>query len=292
MTSDFSRLTFCIVGLGLMGGSFARALRRLGAGRIIAVDCRKETLEEAKAENCIDEGSASGDIIKEADVCILCLYGEDMKTFVGKYGNNFRPGTLVTDVTGIKGDLPEEIRTMLPQDVEFLSAHPMAGREGQGFSMSSAEIFRGAGYIIVPHSTNTPESIAWLRHFAEALGCTRISEVSAEEHDRIIAYTSDLPHAAAAAMVNSPSMNGETGQFIAGSFRDATRVADINADMWTEIFFANRKNLLEEIGKYQTALDRICHFLQSGDKEEMKEFLAEAGRRRKELLHETNPCKS
>ena len=162
---------FCIVGLGLIGGSFAKALRRSGARHITAVDLSEETLRQAEKDGCIDEGSTEGSrLLAEADIVILALYEDSMKDFVRTHREDFRPGTVLTDVTGIKGSTPEEIQRMLPDGVEFLAGHPMAGREGSGYGQSAAEIFDGANYILVPHEQNRRETTEKMETLARQLG--------------------------------------------------------------------------------------------------------------------------
>lgn len=289
MTGDFSKLHFCIVGMGLIGGSYARALRRIGAGKIRGVDIREESLQAALAEGCIDEGDREGDaFLSSTDVFIFCLYAPVMKAWIAERASRFLPGTLLTDTSGIKGDMPGEIQQMLPPGVEFLAGHPMAGREGQGFAQSDGNIFRGASYIIVPHSRNTAGSIDWLACLARAVGCRQAAVTDSVSHDRFMAYTSDLPHVLAAALMNSPSFRSGLSSFTAGSFRDMTRVADINSGMWTELLMENRDSLIKEISDFQNRLGTVRQMLEERDKEKMKAFFAEAGERKRALNHEEN----
>jgi prephenate dehydrogenase len=196
---------------------------------------------------------------------------------------NFAEGILMTDATGVKGTIPLEIQGLLPEGCEFISGHPMAGRQGSGLGMSDAAIFNNSNYIIVPTENNTPEAINWLEAFAEALGCARSVKVSMEEHDKIIAYTSDLPHITAVALVNSASYNENTQYFIAGGFRDATRVADINPDLWSDLFLSNRDNVIAEIENYQNQLERWKTAIEENDRDALKEIMREAGPRRRML---------
>jgi prephenate dehydrogenase len=232
----------------------------------------------------IDEIVESGSpALSQADVIICCVYPGAILDFVRKNAQHFQPGTLFTDATGIKGQLPEQVQALLPPACEFLAGHPMAGRQGSGLGMAAAEIFDGANYIIVPAAHNTAPAIAWLEKFAKALGCKCTVKLTAAEHDSIIAYTSDLPHILAVSLVNSASFTENTKYFIAGSFKDATRVADINPDLWSDLFLANKQNTLAEIAKYQEQLQRWQRALEQDDAQALKAMLREAGPKRRKL---------
>lgn len=286
MDKELKDTVFCIVGLGLIGGSYAKALRRLGVKKIIGVDSDKAVLGQALKEDVIDATcSVPDESLQEADVIIFAVYPAVIYDFVKKNVQYFKTGVLLTDAAGIKGDIIEGIDELLSADMDFVAGHPMAGREGRGFSQSAAEIFDGANYIVVPRPGNHQDNINWLKKFAQTLGCKRVVEVSRQQHDRIIAYTSNLPHLLAVSLVNSKSMNDETKCFIAGSFRDATRVADINAELWTDLFLYNRENVLAEIKSFQEQLARWTEALEKGDAETLKLMMQSAASKRKALYH-------
>ena len=277
-------LTFAIVGLGLIGGSYAKALRNLRVRKILGMDISHGIARACLNANMIDEVVAEdGRNLKEADVIICSVYPEAVMSFVRQNVQNFSEGMLMTDATGVKGTMPREIQELLPEGCEFISGHPMAGRQGSGLGMSDAAIFNNSNYIIVPTEKNTPEAVSWLEEFAKALGCARSVKVSMEDHDKIIAYTSDLPHITAVALVNSSSYNENTQYFIAGGFRDATRVADINPDLWSDLFLSNRENVIAEIENYQSQLERWKKAIVENDREALKEIMREAGPRRRML---------
>ncbi len=277
-------LTFAIVGLGLIGGSYAKALRNLRARKILGMDISHGIARACLNANMIDEVvEADGSNLKEADVIICSVYPEAVMGFVRQNVQNFAEGMLMTDATGVKGTMPREIQELLPENCEFISGHPMAGRQGSGLGMSDAAIFNNSNYIIVPTEKNSPEAVSWLEDFAKALGCARSVKVSMEDHDKIIAYTSDLPHITAVALVNSASYNENTQYFIAGGFRDATRVADINPDLWSDLFLSNRENVIAEIENYQSQLERWKKAIVEYDRETLKEIMREAGPRRRML---------
>lgn len=277
-------LTFAIVGLGLIGGSYAKALRNLKVRKILGMDISHGIARACLNANMIDEViEADGSNLKEADVIICSVYPEAIVGFVRQNVQNFAEGMLMTDATGVKGTMPHDIQALLPESCEFISGHPMAGRQGSGLGMSDAAIFNNSNYIIVPTEKNTPEAVSWLEEFAKALGCARSVKVSMEDHDKIIAYTSDLPHITAVALVNSASYNENTQYFIAGGFRDATRVADINPDLWSDLFLSNRANVIAEIENYQKQLERWKKAIENNDREALKEIMREAGPRRRQL---------
>ena len=277
-------LTFAIVGLGLIGGSYAKALRNLKVRKILGMDISHGIARACLNANMIDEVvEEDGRNLKEADVIICSVYPEAVVSFVRQNVQNFAEGMLMTDATGVKGTMPREIQELLPEGCEFISGHPMAGRQGSGLGMSDAAIFNNSNYIIVPTEKNTPEAVSWLEDFAKALGCARSVKVSMEDHDKIIAYTSDLPHITAVALVNSASYNENTQYFIAGGFRDATRVADINPDLWSDLFLSNRDNVIAEIENYQSQLERWKKAIVENDRETLKKIMREAGPRRRML---------
>ena len=277
-------LTFAIVGLGLIGGSYAKALRNLKVRKILGMDISHGIARACLNANMIDEVvEEDGSNLKEADVIICSVYPEAVMGFVRQNVQNFAEGMLMTDATGVKGTMPREIQELLPEGCEFISGHPMAGRQGSGLGMSEAAIFNNSNYIIVPTEKNTPEAVSWLEEFAKALGCARSVKVSMEDHDKIIAYTSDLPHITAVALVNSASYNENTQYFIAGGFRDATRVADINPDLWSDLFLSNRDNVIAEIENYQSQLERWKKAIAEYDRDALKEIMREAGPRRRML---------
>jgi len=289
LDSDFTNMTVGIIGLGLIGGSYARGLRKLRVKHLIGIDVDETALQQALSEKVIDEACTTGsEALQQAEILIFCLPDQVMVRFIRDNVRYFHPQVVLTDVSGIKGHTAEQIQPLLSAGMDFISGHPMAGREGKGFSQSDAAIFDKANYILVPHKENHREHIELIRQLALALGCRHIAEVTPQEHDRMIAYTSSLPHVLATALVNSRSMNDMTKYFIAGSFRDGTRVADINGPLWTKLFMQNKQNLLEEINRFQESLDLFRQYLKEGDEQGMEQYLDEAAVRRRELVYENH----
>lgn len=279
--------TIGIIGLGLIGGSYAKGLRRLGVSKIIAVDIEETALKAALADGVIDEGyTEGGPVLSQADMLIFCMAADAMIAFIRHNAAYFKKDMILTDVTGIKGQMGKVIDDIVPDGVDFISGHPMAGREGKGYGMAQAEIFDGANYIIVPSPSNTAAHIDQVKCMAYALGCAHVVTVSPDEHDKLIAYTSSLPHVLATALVNSEAMSPMTKFFVAGSFRDGTRVADINAPLWTKLFLSNKENLLYEISRFSDALQTFADMLQREDAPAIAQYLQQAAMRRRELVHE------
>ena len=214
---------------------------------------------------------------------ICAIYPEAIANFIKSNVANFKKDVLITDVAGIKNNMIAEVQAVLPPGMEFISGHPMAGRQSSGLGMADAAIFHNANYIIVPEKGNSEAAIVWLETFAKALGCKSTVRVTPEEHDRTIAFTSNLPHVTAVALMDSASYSEKTKYFVAGSFRDGTRVADINPELWCALFLANKDKVADEIDKYMEQLELWRRALRAGDGETMKELMRTSAARRKEL---------
>ena len=182
-------------------------------------------------------------------------------------------------MTGVKSRIVDEVQSILRPDVEFIAAHPMAGRESSGVEYSDDRVFIGANYIITPTARNTPEAIEICRALGEVLGFARISQLSPEEHDRMIAFLSQLTHCIAVTLMTcneTPMMEQYTGD----SFRDLTRIAKINDLMWSELFLLNRDALLEQMDAFADEFDRFRTLLRAGDSDGMREMMRRATARR------------
>ena len=269
-SANWKDLSFAIVGLGLIGGSYAKALRLLGAKQIIGVERNEATLAQAETMGIIDLGMTEADArLAQADIVICAIYPEAIANFIKSNVANFKPNVLITDVAGIKNNMITEVQAALAPGMEFISGHPMAGRQSSGLGMADAAIFHNANYIIVPEKGNSEVAIQWLEAFAKALGCKNTVRVTPEEHDRTIAFTSNLPHVTAVALMDSASYNEKTKYFVAGSFRDGTRVADINPELWCTLFLANKDKVADEIDRYMEQLELWRKALRAGDGETM-----------------------
>lgn len=266
-----SKSNIMIVGLGLMGGSYARALKRLGY-HVSAIDAREEAISYALDNGIIDEGSSvpHAELISNADAIIFALYPRVFKQWIEDNQKHFKPGTLITDVTGVKSSVVYEIQSILRDDVEFIAAHPMAGREVYGVENSDDRIFRDANYIVTPTEKNTPEAVEWCKSLGKVLGFHRISVLSPEEHDEVIGFVSQLTHCIAVALMTSsdnPSLVDYTGD----SFRDLTRIARINDEMWSELFLMNKSALLRQMDLFMSEFSQLREMLEADDREGMRE---------------------
>ena len=177
----------------------------------------------------------------------------------------------------------EDVLNILPSNVDFVFGHPMAGREKKGIDFASAEVFTGANYIITPVERNRPENIDLIENLVKKLGFKRVRRITPEYHDEMIGYTSQLPHTLAVALVNSDIEGRETGSFIGDSYRDLTRIANINEDLWSELFLGNKENLLKAIENFEIELDKIKLAIKNDDKEELKKLFIKSTERREKL---------
>ncbi len=269
-----------IVGLGVIGGSYARALSRNGYS-VRCITKEQKDIDYALSLGMIESGSTevTKEAVEWADLVVFALYPHIFVEWIKEYQHLFRAGTLITDVTGVKSRIVDEVQSILRPDVEFISAHPMAGRESSGVEYSDDRVFVGANYIITPTERNTPEAIETCRALGEVLGFARITQLSPEEHDRMIAFLSQLTHCIAVTLMtanDSPMMEQYTGD----SFRDLTRIAKINDVMWSELFLLNREALLAEMDAFADEFDRFRTMLREEDGEGMRDVMRRATARR------------
>lgn len=273
-----------IVGLGVIGGSFAMALNEAGYKDVFGIDTNPETIKKAEELGIIKKGSPNGeDFLKEADLVIISIYPRIVKTFVENNKDNFKDGAIITDATGIKGMFINEIIKILPENVDFVFGHPMAGREKRGIDFASSKVFKGANYIITPIERNKEENIKLIENLAYEIGFKRVRRITPEFHDEMIGFTSQLPHAMAVALINSDEEGRDTGSFIGDSYRDLTRIANINEDLWSELFLGNKDNLLKAINNFELQLDLIKKAIYDDDKEALKQYFIKSTKRREKL---------
>ncbi|MBE6989371.1 MAG: prephenate dehydrogenase [Ruminococcaceae bacterium] len=265
-----SKSNIMIVGLGLMGGSYARALKRLGY-RVSAIDSRAEAIRYALDRGIIDRGFTEPDAaaLGDSDAVIFALYPGVFKAWIAQYQHLFKSGALLTDVTGVKSCLVYAIQAMLRPDVEYIAAHPMAGREVYGVENSDERIFLDANYIVVPTARNTPEAIEWCKSLGQVLGFARVVVLSPEEHDEMIGFLSQLTHCIAIALMTCNDSR-HLAEYTGNSFRDLTRIARINEDMWSELFLLNKEPLLRHMDAFIGELQALRHCLTDDDAEGLR----------------------
>ena len=279
MIVDISK-KICIVGLGLLGGSYAKALKRFGF-HISAITKEQSSIDYALKEQIIDEGTTEIDanIIGQADLVIFALYPHVFVEWIEKNQGLFKSGALITDVTGVKGCVVYKIQNMLRDDVEFIAAHPMAGREVSGVENSTEKMFVGANYIVTPTDRNTPEAIRTCMELGRLLGFSNVAVLSPEEHDEMIGFLSQLTHCIAITLMtcnDKENMEKYTGD----SFRDLTRIARINDQMWSELFVANKQVLLEQMDMFTNQFARLREMLENEDIDAMRQMMRHSTARR------------
>ncbi len=269
-----------IVGLGLIGGSYAKALKKLGF-KIYAITKNPGDVIYAQQNDIIDFGCTepNPELISRSELIIFALYPNVFKDWIKKYQQYFSPGTLITDVTGVKTSVVYEIQDMLRPDVEFIAAHPMAGKEVYGVQNSDPKIFHGANYIVTPTEKNTPAAIEDCLELGRLMGFNHVSVLTPEKHDEMIGFVSQLTHCIAVSLMNC--YDGEKLQDYTGdSFRDLTRIARINDEMWSELFLLNKDTLLEQMDKFLEAFGNLRETLETGDREAMREMMKISTERR------------
>ncbi len=270
-----------IVGLGLIGGSYAQGLRKHGR-HVAAITRSQSTIDYALENHIIDEGTIQEDaaMIGGADLIIFGLYPHTMIEWIRRNQQHLKSGALLTDVSGVKCGVVDVIQSFLREDVEFLGSHPMAGKEVYGVRNSDDAIFRGANFIITPTEKNTQEAVSAVRELAELLGFGHISVLSPQEHDEMIGFVSQLTHAVAVSLMNT-SDNTHLKDYTGDSFRDLTRIAKINETMWSELFFLNKKNLVREIDAFVASLEELKQTIVEEDEEAIKKLFIQSTKRRK-----------
>ena len=259
-----------IVGLGLIGGSYARALKRLGY-RVLAIDKNAQAIEYALSHHIVDAGCTEpqADVLASADAVIFALYPGVFLEWIRANQHLLKSGAMLTDVTGVKSCIVYEIQSMLRPDLEFIAAHPMAGREVYGVENSDDRIFRDANYIVVPTDKNTDEGIAWCRELGQILGFSHICVLTPEEHDEMIGFVSQLTHCIAIALMTC-SENRHLAEYTGDSFRDLTRIARINDVMWSELFLRNKEPLLRQMDMFMREFSEIRDMLEAEDGEGLR----------------------
>ncbi len=272
-------MNILVVGLGLIGGSLCKAMKKYTYHTVTGLDVNKD-IEFAALRDVAADKVFDGDY-SQYDLVIIALFPETAEKFFKENAAKFRKGTLITDVCGIKGSFSERMKkTAVENELHYIGIHPMAGKEFGGYYNSSAELFQKANFIIAPFEDSSEKEIEKLRKLAEEIGAGKIVITSPENHDKMIAYTSQLAHIVSSAYVKSPELGLECG-FSGGSFQDMTRIATMNEKMWTDLFMQNREYLKYELDMLIENLKKYSDALENGDAEKMCSLIAE-GRELKE----------
>ena len=266
--------TVVVAGLGLMGGSLAMALQKAAPVRVVGLDNDPAVLMQALKRHAIDE-VCSEELLGEADLLVLALPPRVAVQVLSEVAPKMKKGAIVTDLCGVKRFVVQECTPICEEHgLHFIGAHPMAGKEKSGFANADAALFHGASFIITP-GDNTPEHVLDAMHgLAKALGCTRLTVTTPEEHDRMIAFTSQLPHVLAGAYVQSPCSARHEG-FSAGSYRDVSRVATVDDVLWSELFAENSDLLENELEHLIARLEEFRKAIEDKDEPHMKRMIKE-----------------
>ncbi len=269
-----------IVGLGLLGGSYAMSLRRQGY-YVTAITRSQASIDYALEAGMIDQGSTAVDpaLVGEADLVVFALYPRVFLQWIKDNQALFKPGAIITDVTGVKGCIVDDIQSILRPDVEFIAAHPMAGRECSGVQNADDRIFRGANYVVTPSERNTPEAIELCEDLGRVLGFARIARLSPADHDEIIAFVSQLTHCIAVSLMTCQKTE-HLEDYTGDSFRDLTRIARLNDEMWSELFLLNKDALLSQMKLFEDELARLRRLLEADDTDGLRAMMRYSTERR------------
>lgn len=277
MEDGFPNFKIGIAGLGLIGGSIAKALKRAGYF-VCGFDSDKSVIVDALKYDAIDKGEIQPDLLFDCDIVFVALYPDGIIEFVKNNALKFKKDSIVVDCCGIKKRVCESLyNTSVKGNFTFIGGHPMAGTEQNGFSASFAELFDGASFILTPRQDEDKSVLDKLTTVLKRAGFARVVITDPKHHDRMIAFTSQLPHILACSYVMSPSCPEHDG-FSAGSFRDISRVAHINPHLWAQLFIDNRIELCAEIDIMMENMQKLRDIVKAADKTALIELLGKARR--------------
>lgn len=274
-------LTYGFVGLGLMGGSIAKAIRANildiaeSSGKIFAYDKNEASLKKALENNIVDKVFIEGEqnkMLGDCDIVFICLYPHATLKFIQENNGHFKKDCIITDISGVKTFLYESLKDFDFHGADFIFGHPMAGNEKEGYINSSDEVFVNRNYILMTSEKNKKENIELLKELIMSLGFGRIIETDCKTHDHKIAFTSQLCHVIACSLVDSAEDERIT-EFGGGSYEDLTRIALINAPLWTELFLSNKEELLLHLEEFEKSLGKIKSCIQKSDAEGLEDVL-------------------
>ena len=272
---------FLIVGLGLIGGSYAQALSDLGY-EVGAITRSQGSIDYAIKKGLISHGTTevTEEYISKFDVIIFALYPKVLLSWLENNQKYIKSGALLTDVTGVKCAVVYDVQKMLRSDLEFVGAHPMAGKEVYGVENADKTIFRNANYIVTPTEKNTKEGIESCKQLGKILGFKTIAELSPEKHDEMIGFLSQLTHCIAVSLMTCKESQ-ELVNYTGDSFRDLTRIAKINEEMWCELFLLNKQELISQMELFQTKFSELKNAIEESDTDKIKEIMKTSTMRRK-----------
>lgn len=285
---ELKHLTYGIVGLGIMGGSFAKSIRENilsqngSTGKILCCNRSTACLSMALNDGVADKTFTSDKVdqmLPECDVVFVCLYPHATLDFLKVHRDFFKSGSIITDISGVKGIFEKSLPEILRSDTDFIIGHPMAGGEKEGYANSKAEFFVNHNYILCEQSFNKPENLETMKSLITAMGFTRITETTCDIHDYKIGFTSQLCHVIASALVESAE-DPEITAFGGGSFEDLTRIAMINAPLWTELFISNKEKLVSHIENFEKTMEAFKKAIQAEDAQSLNALLSDTREKR------------
>lgn len=269
-------MNIAIVGLGLIGGSLAKALKDYSDVTVYGINHRQSVVDMAIADRVIaNKNESDAEILQKSDMVVLCLYPSLCVDFVKNNIDHFKKGAILTDVCGIKGKFVNDVNSIIRPDMEYVGAHPMAGREVYGYVNSIPDLFKNCNFLVTPLPHNTEKAIGEVERLAERIGAKKIVRISPHDHDEMIAYTSQLMHVIAVALCDNKHIE-IASSFSAGSLRDCTRVAVINEILWSELFIENKDALCILIDEMKESLERIEDAIKREDYETLKAIMKRA----------------
>jgi prephenate dehydrogenase len=283
---DYSKIT--VIGLGLIGGSLAWALKRAGnVGEVYGVDIDDGAIDYAIREHIIDVGSKDlRDAVNNSDVVVIATYVGIIPKIAKSLASILSPKTTVTDVGSVKAKVVMEIENLLPKDVSFVGGHPISGTERSGIFHASSELFKGKKCILTPTVNTDDQSLSRVRKLWECIGA-KVYTMNPEAHDRVFAYVSHLPHTVAYALLNSIAPEGWTPDildFAGGGLKDFTRIGESSPEMWSDIFMANRENVLAAIEDFKNEIEKIRATIEKGNLARLRDILSNAASFKKDFI--------
>lgn len=287
METDFKTQTdfkIAIIGLGLIGGSMAYRLCGFNGGKVIGYDTNAAICKSAAERGAVaDIAQNVGSAIDGADLVIIAIYPDSVAKIVKQNSDKFKKGAVITDICGVKSRISKEICSAVPDGVFYVGSHPMAGKEVEGFDNAEPTLFDGCGFIIVPTEKSDDKSIELVSSMARHLGAARIAVNTPEEHDSIIAYTSDLMHISASALCLDFNENMNLA-YTADAFRDCTRIAMINPKLWTELFLENAEHIVTEIDRFSASLNKFRDAIANGRADRLFDLLSTVRANKTDIL--------
>lgn len=267
-------MNICIVGMGLIGGSFAKAIKENTDYKIFGHDLNDDVLTKAENDGIIDYKFS--DDFDKIDVFVICIYPGDTVKFIEKNKDKFKKGCIVSDFCGIKSLIANKVdKTLFDRGVYYVGCHPMAGKEVSGYENSDKNLYKNASFIISKTIFTNENAITVMEDIAKKINFAKITYTDPESHDKIIALTSQMAHIVSSAYIKSPTAKISNG-FCGGSFEDMTRVAFLNEQMWSELFLENKDKLLYEVDLLISNLKNYRDAILNDNRQKLKELLVES----------------